>query len=257
MVNNVIGVVNNVIAAGPSLLNFMIADSHRPDGNGPDRLGGPGRSLFQAMGMKVMTTERPGDGGIDVRAMDPDPIRGGKLSLRWLFWRPRRAGLVPGIQAASCRAPAAACRASGGLPGGLVAVGAGTFQPSLGVLGAGVLRRRGQGLGRRWQLGLFSRGVLADLGLPVRGVAGPVRLRAGRPGSLPRPGRLLLGSPGAGLGFLRPVVRAGHRKIPLLLYREHPILSGPSGLGNPALRGFPRCRGRLLGCRGRSERLRQ
>lgn len=27
MVNNVIGVINNVIAARPSLLNFMIADS--------------------------------------------------------------------------------------------------------------------------------------------------------------------------------------------------------------------------------------
>jgi hypothetical protein len=30
MVNNVIGVVNYVIAARPSLLNFMIADSVRP-----------------------------------------------------------------------------------------------------------------------------------------------------------------------------------------------------------------------------------
>jgi len=29
MVNNVIGVVNYVIAARPSLLNFMIADSQR------------------------------------------------------------------------------------------------------------------------------------------------------------------------------------------------------------------------------------
>ena len=29
MVNNVIGVVNYVIAAGPSLLNFMIADTRR------------------------------------------------------------------------------------------------------------------------------------------------------------------------------------------------------------------------------------
>jgi hypothetical protein len=29
MVNNVIGVVNYVIAARPSLLNFMIADSHK------------------------------------------------------------------------------------------------------------------------------------------------------------------------------------------------------------------------------------
>jgi energy-converting hydrogenase Eha subunit B len=30
MVNNVIGVVNYVIAARPSLLNFVIADSHCP-----------------------------------------------------------------------------------------------------------------------------------------------------------------------------------------------------------------------------------
>lgn len=35
--------------------------------------------LFQAMGMEVMTTARSGDGGVDVRAMDPDPIRGGKI----------------------------------------------------------------------------------------------------------------------------------------------------------------------------------
>jgi hypothetical protein len=35
MVNNVIGVVNYVIAARPSLLNFVIADSQ------PDRRAGP------------------------------------------------------------------------------------------------------------------------------------------------------------------------------------------------------------------------
>ncbi len=35
--------------------------------------------LFKAMGMEVMTTARSGDGGVDVRAMDPDPIRGGKV----------------------------------------------------------------------------------------------------------------------------------------------------------------------------------
>jgi restriction system protein len=32
--------------------------------------------------MEVMTTERTGDGGVDVRAMDPDPIRGGKLIIQ-------------------------------------------------------------------------------------------------------------------------------------------------------------------------------
>ena len=39
-------------------------------------------ALFQAMGMEVMTTARSGDGGVDVRAMDPDPIRGGKLVIQ-------------------------------------------------------------------------------------------------------------------------------------------------------------------------------
>jgi restriction system protein len=38
--------------------------------------------LFQGMGFEVMTTERTGDGGVDVRAMDPDPIRGGKLVIQ-------------------------------------------------------------------------------------------------------------------------------------------------------------------------------
>jgi restriction system protein len=39
-------------------------------------------TLFKAMGMEVMTTERSGDGGVDVRAMDPDPVRGGKLIIQ-------------------------------------------------------------------------------------------------------------------------------------------------------------------------------
>jgi restriction system protein len=39
-------------------------------------------ALFKAMRMEVMTTERSGDGGVDVRAMDPDPIRGGKLVIQ-------------------------------------------------------------------------------------------------------------------------------------------------------------------------------
>jgi restriction system protein len=38
--------------------------------------------LFRAMGMEVMTTERSGDGGVDVRAMDKDEIRGGKLVIQ-------------------------------------------------------------------------------------------------------------------------------------------------------------------------------
>ncbi|MGI8448707.1 MAG: restriction endonuclease [Streptosporangiaceae bacterium] len=38
--------------------------------------------LFQAMGMQVMTTARSGDGGVDINAMDPDPIRGGKIVIQ-------------------------------------------------------------------------------------------------------------------------------------------------------------------------------
>jgi len=39
-------------------------------------------ALFQEMGYQAMTTERTGDGGVDVRAIDPDPIRGGKLVIQ-------------------------------------------------------------------------------------------------------------------------------------------------------------------------------
>jgi len=39
-------------------------------------------ALFHAMGMQVMTTARTGDGGVDVQAMDPDPVRGGKLVIQ-------------------------------------------------------------------------------------------------------------------------------------------------------------------------------
>lgn len=35
--------------------------------------------LFRAMGMHAVTTQRSGDGGVDVDALDPDPIRGGKI----------------------------------------------------------------------------------------------------------------------------------------------------------------------------------
>ncbi|MFJ1585162.1 restriction endonuclease [Streptomyces sp. NPDC088197] len=35
--------------------------------------------LFRAMGMNAVTTVRSGDGGVDVDALDPDPIRGGKI----------------------------------------------------------------------------------------------------------------------------------------------------------------------------------
>ncbi|MEU7592012.1 restriction endonuclease [Streptomyces sp. NPDC039022] len=35
--------------------------------------------LFRAMGMQAVTTQRSGDGGVDVDALDSDPIRGGKI----------------------------------------------------------------------------------------------------------------------------------------------------------------------------------
>ncbi|MFI6084903.1 restriction endonuclease [Streptomyces sp. NPDC051217] len=35
--------------------------------------------LFRAMGMQAVTTKRSGDGGVDVDALDPEPIRGGKI----------------------------------------------------------------------------------------------------------------------------------------------------------------------------------
>ncbi|MEU6891186.1 restriction endonuclease [Streptomyces sp. NPDC046557] len=35
--------------------------------------------LFRAMGMEAVTTQRSGDGGVDVEALDPAPIRGGRI----------------------------------------------------------------------------------------------------------------------------------------------------------------------------------
>ncbi|WP_328968163.1 restriction endonuclease [Streptomyces sp. NBC_00239] len=35
--------------------------------------------LFRAMGMEAVTTQRSGDGGVDVAAVDPAPIRGGRI----------------------------------------------------------------------------------------------------------------------------------------------------------------------------------
>ena len=35
--------------------------------------------LFRAMGMQAVTTQRSNDGGVDVDALDPTPIRGGKI----------------------------------------------------------------------------------------------------------------------------------------------------------------------------------
>lgn len=35
--------------------------------------------LFRAMGMEAVTTQRSGEGGVDVEALDPAPIRGGRI----------------------------------------------------------------------------------------------------------------------------------------------------------------------------------
>jgi restriction system protein len=36
-------------------------------------------ALFEAMGMQAVTTQRSNDGGVDIRALDPAPIRGGQI----------------------------------------------------------------------------------------------------------------------------------------------------------------------------------
>jgi restriction system protein len=47
--------------------------------------------LFRAMGMQAVTTQRSNDGGVDVDALDPTPIRGGKIVVQVKRYR----GTVP------------------------------------------------------------------------------------------------------------------------------------------------------------------
>lgn len=47
--------------------------------------------LFRAMGMRAVTTERSGDGGVDVDAVDPTPVRGGTIVVQVKRYR----GTVP------------------------------------------------------------------------------------------------------------------------------------------------------------------
>ncbi|MGW8365717.1 restriction endonuclease [Streptomyces wedmorensis] len=56
------------------------------DGEEPDLLAmdpiafeGLVAELFRARGLQAVTTQRSGDGGVDVRALDPDPISGGSI----------------------------------------------------------------------------------------------------------------------------------------------------------------------------------
>lgn len=43
--------------------------------------------LFRAMGMQAVTTQRSNDGGVDVDALDPTPIRGGKIVVQVKCYR--------------------------------------------------------------------------------------------------------------------------------------------------------------------------
>ncbi|MFF3056405.1 restriction endonuclease [Streptomyces sp. NPDC057909] len=43
--------------------------------------------LFRAMGMQAVTTQRSNDGGVDVDALDPTPIRGGKIVVQLKRYR--------------------------------------------------------------------------------------------------------------------------------------------------------------------------
>ena len=165
----------------------------------------------------------------------------GHCTARWSARKTAAAVRRSGVRRSGSRGAPAAARGAcglsrGGLPGRLVTLRAGTLQFSLGVLGAGleggagVFGRRDLGFEPRSQPGLVPRGVLAGLGhLPAGGLAGPVQLRAGRLGRLPRLGRVLPGTAGPGLGLARLILR------------------GPLGLGDPCLRGLVRGHGVLLG----------
>ncbi|MFH7596884.1 restriction endonuclease [Streptomyces racemochromogenes] len=59
---------------------------HEPDADEPDLFAMDPidfenlvAELFRAMGMEAVTTQRSGDGGVDVEALDPAPIRGGRI----------------------------------------------------------------------------------------------------------------------------------------------------------------------------------
>ncbi|MFF9620287.1 restriction endonuclease [Streptomyces griseosporeus] len=56
-------------------------DDEEPDLYGMDPIAFESlvADLFRAMGMQAVTTQRSNDGGVDVDALDPTPIRGGKI----------------------------------------------------------------------------------------------------------------------------------------------------------------------------------
>ncbi|MEU1439217.1 restriction endonuclease [Streptomyces sp. NPDC005786] len=58
-----------------------VDDQEEPDLYAMDPLVFEGlvAELFRAMGMQAVTTQRSNDGGVDVDALDPTPIRGGKI----------------------------------------------------------------------------------------------------------------------------------------------------------------------------------
>ncbi|MFJ3925085.1 restriction endonuclease [Streptomyces sp. NPDC090022] len=45
--------------------------------------------LFRAMGMEAVTTQRSGDGGVDIEARDPAPLRGGRIVVQVKRYRSR------------------------------------------------------------------------------------------------------------------------------------------------------------------------
>lgn len=72
-----------------SVRGFMDESDSRDDGDEPDLLEMDPiefeelvADLFGRMNLKVMTTKRSGDEGVDIVAMDPDPVRGGKIVIQ-------------------------------------------------------------------------------------------------------------------------------------------------------------------------------
>ncbi|WP_455432581.1 restriction endonuclease [Streptomyces sioyaensis] len=91
--------------------------------------------LFRAMGMQAVTTQRSGDGGVDVDALDPDPVRGGKIvvqvkryrhtvpptAVRDLYGTVQSAGANKGVLVTTSRFGPGAHTFANGKPLGLIA----------------------------------------------------------------------------------------------------------------------------------------
>ncbi|WP_180268731.1 restriction endonuclease [Streptomyces sp. Ru87] len=107
--------------------------------------------LFRSMGMQAVTTQRSNDGGVDVDALDPDPIRGGKIvvqvkryrntvppsAVRDLYGTVQDAGANKGILITTSRFGPGAHTFANGKPLTLIA-----GDELVGLLGRGGLRGR-------------------------------------------------------------------------------------------------------------------